>query len=67
MSGKQEGSGTGRRLWLAAMAVLVIAGGAVPYGLMAGPGAGLGVATFWTVFGLAVIAMIAVATARWRD
>lgn len=56
-----------RRLWLLAMAALIVAGGAVPYGLMAGPGAGLTVAVFWTAFGLAVIAMIAAATLRWKD
>ncbi len=57
----------GRALWLAVMAALVLAGGAVPYGLLAGPAPGLAVAGFWVGFGIAVIAMIAVATLRWRD
>ena len=64
----ERGSGDGkRRLWLLVMTALIVAGGAVPYGLLAGPGAGLTVAVFWTGFGLVVIAMIAVATLRWKD
>jgi len=61
------GGGRGRMPWLVAMAVLVVAGGAVPYGVLAGPDAGLSVALFWGVFGLAVIALIAAATSRWKD
>ncbi|MBD3765428.1 MAG: hypothetical protein IE927_12070 [Rhodobacterales bacterium] len=55
-----------RTLWLGLMAVLILAGGAVPYGLLAGAGPSLAVPLFWAGFGLAVIALIAAALARWR-
>ena len=62
-----RGTARGRALWLWLVAALVLAGGAVPYGLMAGPDAGVSVALFWLGFGLAVAALIVVATLRWRD
>mgnify|MGYP007002580509 FL=1 len=52
--------------WLAALVVLVILGGAVPYGLMAGH-RGWFTALFWTGFGLAVVALIATGVKGWRD
>ena len=53
-----------RRIWLAAVALVVLAGVFIPYGPMAGsPGVGV----FWLVFGAAVIALIAIGIARWTD
>lgn len=62
-----DGSTRGRAVWLGLVAALVLAGVAVPYGLLAGPDAGLAVALFWLGFGLAVAVLVAAATARWRD
>lgn len=62
--------GTGRggfRGWLAATAALVVAGVAVPYGVIGGGEQGLGVALFWLGFGLAVVALILVGLRGWRD
>ena len=53
-------------VWVAALAVLVILGGAVPYGLLAGQES-WSVALFWGGFGLAVVALITVAILGWRD
>lgn len=64
---RTDGDRRNRALWLAVVGALVLAGGAVPYGLLAGPAAGLSVAFFWLGFGLVVIALIAVATLRWKD
>ena len=56
----------GRGPWLGAVALAVLAGIAVPYGLMpAAPGAAL--ALFWTGFGLVVALLIALGVLRWRD
>lgn len=55
------------RWWLVCMAILVISGVAVPYGVLGGNELGLAVAVFWLVFGVAVAGMIAVAVMRWRD
>jgi len=63
----QDGNARGRTAWFWAVAIVVLAGVAVPYGLLAGPDAGLSVALFWLGFGFVVIALIAVATARWKD
>lgn len=55
----------GRGPWLGAVALVVLAGIAVPYGLMpAEPGATL--ALYWTGFGLVVAVLIAVGVLRWR-
>ncbi|MBK1635128.1 hypothetical protein [Rhodovulum adriaticum] len=56
----------GRRFWIVAMAVLILAGIAVPYGALAGAAPGFAVLLFWAGFGLAVIALIALAVLRWR-
>lgn len=55
------------RRWLAVMAALILAGIIVPYGLLGGAEAGLGIAAFWLVFGLAVAGMIYAGVARWKD
>ena len=55
------------RWWLSLMAVLVVSGIAVPYGLLGGNEPGLRVAVFWLAFGVAVTGMIAFAVMRWRD
>lgn len=52
--------------WLTALAVLVVAGGLVPYGLLAG-NRGWVTALFWGAFGLAVIVLIGVGIKGWRD
>ena len=52
--------------WLTALAVLVVAGGFVPYGLLAGH-QGWFTALFWGGFGLAVIVLIALGVKSWRD
>lgn len=57
----------GAMLWLALVAVTVIAGIAVPYGVLSGNTAALDVALFWVAFGLVVIVLIVAAVARWRD
>lgn len=57
----------GRDAWLAAAALLVLAGVAVPYGLLSGGAHGLGIVLFWLAFGLAVAALILAAVLRWRD
>jgi hypothetical protein len=57
---------SGFAAWLVALAALVLAGAAVPYGLLAG-GATWATALFWLGFGLAVIVLIAIGAAGWRD
>lgn len=57
----------GRSLWLLAVAVAVLAGVAVPYGLLAGRETGLAVVSFWLLFGLVVIGLVALGVLRWRD
>ena len=52
--------------WLAAAAVLILAGIVVPYGILSGPPEGLGLSAFWLVFGVAVIALILWGVAGWR-
>jgi hypothetical protein len=52
--------------WLAAAALLVLAGIAVPYGLLSGEPHGLGILVFWLGFGLAVIALILRGVSGWR-
>ena len=56
-----------RNVWLVAAGVLVVAGVVVPYGILGGGTPGWGVTVFWFVFGIAVIALIAAGTARWRN
>ncbi|WP_370206473.1 hypothetical protein [Pararhodobacter marinus] len=52
--------------WLAALVVLVVLGGGVPYGLLADQ-RGWFTALFWTGFGLAVVVLIALGLRGWRD
>ncbi|TCP60330.1 hypothetical protein EV663_1108 [Rhodovulum bhavnagarense] len=56
----------GRRFWIAAMAVVIVLGIAVPYGVLAGAAPGYAVLLFWGGFGLVVIALVALAVLRWR-
>ncbi|MBW7921244.1 MAG: hypothetical protein H3C51_04000 [Rubellimicrobium sp.] len=53
-------------LWVLVVLVVTLAGIVVPYGFLSGSGAPLAVPLFWSGFGLVVIALIAVAVARWR-
>lgn len=53
-------------IWLSAVAVLVVAGVVVPYGLLAGR-PGWAVVIVWLAFGVAVAGLIGVAIRRWRD
>ncbi len=55
------------RWWLILMAVLVISGVAVPYGVLGGAEPGLAIAVFWLGFGVVLAGMIAFAVLRWRD
>ena len=52
--------------WLAALAILVFAGGYVPYGLLAGH-RGWFITLFWCGFGLAVVLLIALGVKGWKD
>ncbi|MCA2012835.1 hypothetical protein [Pararhodobacter sp. CCB-MM2] len=52
--------------WLAVLAVLVVLGGAVPYGVLAGH-EGWFTTLFWLAFGVAVIVVIAAGVKGWRD
>lgn len=62
---EDRGATRGRGPWLAAVALTVLAGVAVPYGLMpAAPGGAL--ALFWTGFGFVVVLLIALGVLRWR-
>jgi len=45
----------------------VLAGVAVPYGLLAGRETGLAVVAFWLLFGLFVIGLVVLGVLRWRD
>lgn len=56
-----------RNLWLFGMAILILAGVVVPYGLLGGGEPGLVIAGFWLLFGVAVAVMVALGVARWRD
>lgn len=65
MNARNGSGGFGR--WLAAAAVLIFAGVAVPYGLLDAGGTGLGIVGFWLAFGFTVVALILVGVRRWRD
>ncbi len=56
----------GFSLWLAKAGLLIAAGIYVPYGILGGGEPSLDILIFWCLFGLAVIALIAVGVARWR-
>lgn len=57
----------GRAIWLAAMAITVLAGVVVPYGLLADSDVIMAVPLFWLLFGVVVIGLIVIGVARWRD
>ena len=65
--GIRPGMRPGRTAWLAATAVVVLAGVAVPYGVLGGGAPGLAIAGFWVVFGLVVVGLILAGMAGWRD
>lgn len=56
-----------RSLWLIVMALLVVAGVYVPYGLLGGRSPGFMIAGFWLLFGVGVAIMVILGTARWKD
>ena len=56
----------GFRRWLAALTLLVLAGVAVPYGVLAGR-QDWSVTGFWVAFALAVVAVILRGIRGWRD
>lgn len=49
------------------MALLVVAGVYVPYGLLGGSAPGFVIAGFWLLFGIGVAIMVMLGTSRWRD
>lgn len=57
----------GRAIWLAAVAVAVLAGVAVPYGLLADSEYVMAVVLFWMFFGVVVVGLIVLGVMRWRD
>lgn len=57
----------GRAIWLAAMAITVLAGVVVPYGVLADSERVMAVPLFWLLFGVVVIGLIVIGVARWRD
>ena len=56
----------GLGLWATLVAALVVLGGFVPYGLLAGH-RGWFVAGFWVLFGVAVAVVITAGLRGWRD
>lgn len=52
--------------WIWLLAVLLVAGYALPYTLLAGVEAWQGGLLFWTLFGVAVWAILVAAVARWN-
>lgn len=66
MSRTDGGDGvTYYRMWLAAVAATILAGIAVPYGILSGGATGAGIFVFWCLFALAVVVLIATAIGRW--
>ena len=58
---------TGFAIWLAMVAIVILAGIFVPYLLLSGPAFGqLDVPVFWLGFGFVVIALILRAVAKWK-
>ncbi|MCA1777357.1 MAG: hypothetical protein LC676_17625 [Loktanella sp.] len=49
------------------MAIAILAGIFVPYGLLAGSDRAMAVLIFWLLFGVVVIGLIAIGVMRWRD
>ena len=56
-----------RSLWLFVVALLVVAGVYVPYGLLGGGTPGFLIAGFWLLFGIGVAIMVMLGTSRWTD
>ena len=52
--------------WIWLLAALLLVGYAVPYTLLAGVEAWTGSLLFWTLFGVAVWAILIAAVSRWR-
>ncbi|SHJ21825.1 hypothetical protein SAMN04488012_10624 [Palleronia salina] len=67
MSDPSDGNRGAGRLWLAAVAVTILAGVVVPYAILGPAGSTRAVPVFWTLFGLVVIGLIVAGVARWRD
>ncbi|WP_371054993.1 hypothetical protein [Rhodosalinus sp. K401] len=53
-------------IWLVAVALVILAGIVVPYGILSGGAPSLVIFVFWCVFGAAVIGLIAAGVARWK-
>ncbi|MEQ6248944.1 hypothetical protein ABMC89_08640 [Sulfitobacter sp. HNIBRBA3233] len=49
------------------MAITVLAGIAVPYGVLTDSAMTMAVPLFWFLFGIVVIVLIVIGVARWRD
>jgi hypothetical protein len=56
----------GFALWLAGVSVMILAGIAVPYGLLGGGAPSFDIFLFWCAFGAAIVALIVAGVARWR-
>lgn len=56
----------GFRLWLALTAVVILAGIAVPYGILGGGAPSIDILVFWCLFGLAVVVLIVAGFRRWK-
>lgn len=57
----------GRATWLAATAITVLAGVAVPYGMLTESAMIMAVPLFWLLFGVVVIILIVIGVMRWSD
>lgn len=63
----QKQPSRGRTVWLTSMAIAILAGIFVPYGLLAGSDRAMAVLIFWLLFGVVVIGLIVIGVMRWRD
>ena len=57
----------GFRLWLGLVAVVILAGVFVPYGVLAGRDGSLIIVGFWCLFGSTVIGLILWGVSGWKD
>ena len=57
---------TGFRTWVAVAALVIAAGIGVPYGVLSGGPPSLDIFVFWCLFGVVVVALIAIGVGRWR-
>ncbi len=65
---QDNGSRSGGLVWLIVMALTVLAGVVVPYGILGGAEApGYAVSLFWLIFGFVVVALITIGVMRWKD